>query len=219
MDLQALDFIVLAVVVVSVLLSLMRGFTREALSLAGWALAVYGAIFFAPELAPLFAGIGVAWVADALAMLVVFVAVLFTASLLAKRLSSALHKSSIGALDRTLGVIFGGLRGLFIACAVYFAVSLAVPEDAQPNWMAEAKSRPLLQTGARLIAALAPADRLQSFGLPASGGAERLLRRELERQGVEIPEINSQDNGQSGGYKQLDRDQIENLIRNMQKVQ
>ena len=239
MEILAVDFLITAVLLVSAALSLLRGFTKEVLSIAGWLAAGYAAIFLSPLVKPLLAQyMSTDWMVNTAAMLLVFLAVLIAFSIAASMLASALKGSSIGALDRSLGVVFGLLRGAFIVCLTYFVVVLVIPEDEHPDWLAKAKLRPLLQTGTRLMVAIVPIDRLpvnisNIEGLVRPEMRERIMDEvsgEVLRKVVEdnldmlTPKAGEktgeekQDSTPDTGYKRLERDQMERLIRNTEGV-
>lgn len=161
MELLALDYVVFAVLLVSAALSLLRGFVKEILSITGWIASSYAALFLGPLVKPFLAPyINIEWVVNAGALLLVFMVFLILFSFASNFISSKLKDSGIGMLDRTLGVAFGGLRGAFIVCLAYFVVVLVLPEKDHPDWIRDAKVRPLLQTGTRVMVAVVPMDRL-----------------------------------------------------------
>jgi len=234
MNLLVLDYVVFAVLAISTAFALMRGFTKEVLSIFGWVAAAYGAIFFAPFLKPLLSPyIPIDWVVNLAALLIVFLAVLVGFSLLSNMLVRALKISSIGPLDRSLGIIFGALRGAFIVCIGYFVIVLIIPEDKHPDWIANAKTRPLLQTGTKVIITLVPVDRLpvnvSNIGslledrlLPETPksiidniGAEALRRARQQTRGAdEKAGTENADKAPDKGYNQSERNQIDRLILN-----
>lgn len=126
------DWFVMVLLSGSMLISLWRGFSREALSLAGWIVAFITANLFASEVATLLSGLIenltgryiVAWS-------LVFVAVLLCCALLAKLFSRAVRASGLGLLDRLLGTVFGFLRGLLIVMAIVFVLRDLVPPREQ----------------------------------------------------------------------------------------
>ncbi len=109
------DYVVLGVIGFSVLLGLMRGFVRESLGLAGWVVALLAARSYGVQAAGVLPD---AIPNDSLRMLagflVVFLGVLLIASLLAVAISEVVKKIGLGMLDRALGLVFGGIRGLLI---------------------------------------------------------------------------------------------------------
>jgi membrane protein required for colicin V production len=153
-----LDIIVVAVILLSGLFAFARGFVKEALSVAAWIGAGFAALYGLPYATPLaerFLPKGA--VAEAAAALVVFLVALIILSLLTSAIASRVKDSSLSAIDRTLGLVFGLVRGLVLVCLVYVALSWALPAKQQPTWIAEARTLPLLATGAERLRALVPA--------------------------------------------------------------
>ena len=143
-----LDLGLLAVILVSALLAMLRGFTREILAIASWiAAAVAGAYLFpylAPYLKPYLAKD--LW-ADVAAGTIIFFVALILVSIVTVNLSDAVLDSKVGALDRSLGFLFGAARG-FILCAIAFVFfyKLDTDVDKWPGWVRNAKMRPVLQS-------------------------------------------------------------------------
>ncbi len=107
-----LDLGVLGVVFVSALLSMLRGFTREVLAIGSWAAAAAAAYYFYPMVLPhLTPFISKPIFAQAAAAASVFFVTLIVVSLFTVRVSDAILDSKIGALDRSLGFVFGAVRG------------------------------------------------------------------------------------------------------------
>ncbi len=151
-----LDLALIAIVLVSALLSMVRGFTREILAIASWAAAFAAAYFFYPQLMPY---VSEYIHKDALAITasvaIIFFATLILVSIITVRLSDAILDSKVGALDRTLGFIFGAVRGFALGVIAFMLFNYLVQQKSQPEWVANAKTRPLLQTaGEQLVAAL-----------------------------------------------------------------
>ncbi|SFN97765.1 CvpA family protein [Nitrosospira briensis] len=142
-DLTIFDYSVLAILVLSILLSMVRGVVREILSLAGWVVAFMVANSFAAGFAPLLpSGIS----GESLRLLLAFAA-LFLSSLLAMglitMLISALVKTvGLGFADRFMGSLFGFARGLLVVLLMVLAAGLtALPQE--PFWKKAVLSKPL----------------------------------------------------------------------------
>ncbi|MDB5905535.1 MAG: Colicin production protein [Betaproteobacteria bacterium] len=137
------DYTVLVIVGSSVLISVMRGFTREALSLAGWVIAFFAAYALSGVVAEWFAPLITDGSLRALAAFVaVFVVTLILMSLLAMALSRALQKAGLGLEDRLLGGFFGFARGMVIVLVLVLVSGLtALPR--QPAWSNAMLSPPL----------------------------------------------------------------------------
>jgi membrane protein required for colicin V production len=149
------DLALLAIVLVSALLSMVRGFTREILAIASWGAAFAAAYFFYPQLLPYLRDyIHKDALAITAAVAIIFFVTLVLVSIITVRLSDAILDSKVGPLDRTLGFIFGAARGFALGVIAFLLFNYLVPKN-QPEWVASAKTRPLLQsTGDELIAML-----------------------------------------------------------------
>jgi membrane protein required for colicin V production len=154
-----LDLAVLGVILVSALLSLMRGFTREVLAIASWGAAAAAAYYFYPKVMPYASPyIHKEIVAEAVSAAAVFFVTLIIVSLFTVRLSDAILDSKIGALDRSLGFLFGAARGFLLAVIAFSIFNWLVAEPQQPEWVRTAKTRPALLESADKIIAMLPED-------------------------------------------------------------
>jgi membrane protein required for colicin V production len=136
------DWAIVVIVVLSTLLSLLRGFTREALSLAGWIAAFVLANLFASELATrmadLISNLTARYIA---AWLVIFVAILVAAGLMGMLLAQLVKVSGLGTLDRVLGTVFGFARGVVIVLVLVFLIRELLPPRDQ-SWLHQAQLMP-----------------------------------------------------------------------------
>jgi membrane protein required for colicin V production len=159
-----LDLAVLGIVLVSALLSMMRGFTREVLAIASWVAAAAAAYYFYPMVMPyLTPYIHKTIIAQAAAAIIVFFVTLIIVSLFTVRLSDAILDSKIGALDRSLGFVFGVARGFLLAVVAFAIFNWLVSEKQQPEWVKNARTRPVLTETADRIVALLPSDAAQTI--------------------------------------------------------
>jgi len=144
-------------VLISAILAAARGLTREILSLVTWAgsAAIAAYMYFKhPEIAREY--IKEQIVADVATVAVSFIVSLIVLHLITMRIADFVVDSRIGALDRTLGFVFGALRGIVIAIVVViFGLWLFPNQATLPDWAKDSKSLPYLQNfGNELIAAL-----------------------------------------------------------------
>jgi len=171
MPIQWLDVILILIMLISAFLAMLRGLTREMLSIMSWALAALAALFFyqlyrermrqliEPQI-----------LADAVLIAVVFIIVLIAVSLITVRLSSRVLDSRVGALDRTLGFIFGLVRGLILVVIAYELLAAIVPKENLPRWVTEARSLPVIERTGRAIISLLPDNPASMFrGIERSG--------------------------------------------------
>lgn len=151
-----LDIGLIVVVLLSALLSMLRGFTREVLAIASWAAAAAAAYYFHPLLLPTMKEyIPKDQLALAAAAGAIFFITLILVSIVTVRLSDVILDSKIGALDRSLGFVFGAGRGLLLCVVAYVFYGWLVPPKSQPEWVRASRTAPILQaTGDQLIAML-----------------------------------------------------------------
>lgn len=114
-----LDWTILGILLISALISIRRGFTREAMSLASWVAALVIARLFSDNLASLLAG----WLVNeahryTAAFVILFIATLVVGSLVNHLLGEFIRMTGLTGTDRALGVIFGLLRGIIVVVAI-----------------------------------------------------------------------------------------------------
>lgn len=151
-----LDGIVITIVLLSALLAMYRGFLREVLSLASWAAAAAAAYYLYKQLLPTVkAYVANEYVALGVTVAVIFIGVLMVVSYITMKISDFVLDSAFGPLDRSFGFIFGAARGLLLVVVAMLFFNWFVQERQQPNWVAGAKSKPLIDfLGTRLVALL-----------------------------------------------------------------
>ena len=109
------DIVIPGIIVVSALISLMRGFVREALSLVGWLAAFWIALTFADDLANLFlAGISVPSIRIIVAFTILFVVTLVIMAIINNLARQLIKKSGLKGTDRMIGMLFGLARGVVV---------------------------------------------------------------------------------------------------------
>jgi len=115
----AVDWVLLAVVAVSALLGLMRGFVGVLASLVAWVLAGWAAFRFGAQLALMLAGDGEPGAGELLAGYALgFIGVMVVVGLVGWLVRKAVQSAGLSGLDRTLGLALGLARGAFVACAL-----------------------------------------------------------------------------------------------------
>lgn len=133
MDFNWLDLAVVGVLVVSTLISLMRGFVRELISLGTWIAAGMLAVAFTPQLASYLTGIDIPSVRTAVAFILIFIAVLMAGWLIAFLARGLVTKTGLSGADRVLGMVFGLGRGVVIVAILVLLGDLtAISQD--PKW-------------------------------------------------------------------------------------
>jgi membrane protein required for colicin V production len=155
--LTAFDVGIGVLVLISAILATARGLTREVLSLATWAGSAAIAIYmwqYHPEIARQYIAEQV--VADIATVVVTFIVALIVLHLLTMRIADFVVDSKVGPLDRTLGFVFGVLRGLLIAIVVTIFGTWLLGSNLPP-WARDSQSLPhLTNMGNSLISMLPP---------------------------------------------------------------
>jgi membrane protein required for colicin V production len=97
-------------------------------------------------------------VAKAIAIGGIFLGTLLIVSIVTIKISDMILDSRIGALDRTLGFLFGLARGLVIVVVAFLFFAWLVPDRSQPEWVKNAKSRVVLQGTGQWLMSMLPED-------------------------------------------------------------
>ncbi|TVR06828.1 MAG: CvpA family protein [Salinarimonadaceae bacterium] len=166
MPIAILDIAVIGVILISALLASVRGLTREVLAIVAWVVAAVVAWYMHPSALPYAQQyISNSTVALAVAIGAIFLGTLIIVSLITVKISDLILDSSIGAIDRTLGFIFGAARG-FLICVIGWIFLSWLAQGQLPEWADDARTRPMLEsTGDSLITLLPddPEGLLQQF--------------------------------------------------------
>ena len=174
---NGLDIAVFAIVILSALFALARGFVREALSIVAWvgaaAATLYGyedALVFAERF------IKTKLLAQFVAGSALFLGSLVVLTIITGLLARRVRASALSPLDRTIGLIFGLVRGVAIVSLAYLALDAAVPPSDRPSWITQAKSAPFLEDGAQMLRDLLPPS-LKLKTEAAASAAQRAIER------------------------------------------
>lgn len=147
------DWVVVSLVGLLGIAGLMRGFTQEALSLAGWIVAIVVVRMFHQDatlwLAPRVGGDASGAI---IAFLLLFFGTVFAARLIAGAAGGFAKRSLLGPMDRLLGLGFGALKGLILSSVLFllaqFATGLFDPDQQLPDWLVESRTAPILSLSA-----------------------------------------------------------------------
>ncbi len=217
------DILVIGVLALSGVLAFARGFTKEVLSIGGWLAAGLVTLYVLPLARPFTRQyITEHLMADFVTGLVVFVISLFVFSLLAGAISQRVQDSAVGALDRSLGFLFGVARGIVVLALAYLVMLQFVAPDRHPDWINQARALPSLQWSANLLHDLAPTEiaeglrRVEDVSQAASEALEgqqaiQDLTKTLQRQ-QQAPD----DSGGETGYKKDQRQELNRVLPNVQ---
>jgi membrane protein required for colicin V production len=141
-----LDLGLIAIVLISALLSMVRGFTREVLAILSWAAAAVAALYLHPMVLPyLKPYIQKESIALAASAAIVFFVTLIVVTIVTVKISDLILDSKIGALDRSLGFLFGAARGFLLAVVAFMFFAWLVPDKSQPVWVKNSKTKDYLK--------------------------------------------------------------------------
>jgi len=217
-----LDIGVIAVIGLSAVFAFARGFVREALSIVAWIgagfITLYGfnmvyaivdPMVHNPLLSQLIAGFGL------------FVVSLIVLTILTGIVARTVRSSSLSPIDRTLGFVFGLLRGAFIVSLAYLLLDVSVQKNDRPVWLRDAKSGPYLQQGADMLRGFLPESlRMKSAAaaddvikaLPAAEEAQKAMRAYVT---PTAPQTAAPDQpSPAPSYKPSDQRELDRLINN-----
>ena len=201
MPITILDLALLAVMLVSGLLAMVRGFMREILSIAAWGAAAVVTLYAFGKLLPTAKTyFNNDTIASIVVVVGVFVGTLIVVSVITVRISDMILDSRIGALDRTLGFLFGLARGLLIVVVAFMFFSWLVPDKQRPDWVTGAKSRVVLDGTGQWLMSLLPDD-------PENTILKRFKKPDDEQTDTEPAAPASGD-----GYTKPARDSLKKLI-------
>lgn len=125
MQLQWVDIAIIAVIGLSVLTGLFRGFVKELVALCVWILAIWLAFNYSPSLDPwLSKYIKEASARTAVGFVIILFATLLVGGVINAILSFILKRAGLSGTDKTLGMLFGFIRGVFIVALIMLAVRM-----------------------------------------------------------------------------------------------
>ena len=220
-----IDILVALVMLISALLALSRGAVREILGVSAWVGAALVAVFAFPHVRPY----PRQWVtdnwpeldlgetlADAGTALVLFLVALIVFTIVNQMISGYVQRSRMGTLDRSIGFIFGLLRGAVLVCLAYMLFVWAVkePED-RPSWVEEAKAMPYIQMGAEIIRQIAPEElrsRTTQTAEETKQNIQKLQDAERSLRALSEPVTDRKDDDKEReGYDENQRKQMDSL--------
>jgi membrane protein required for colicin V production len=224
MPFEMLDLILGGIMLLSGLLALTRGFTREVMSLISWGLAAAAGLFaaFNAEMV----AFALEYVqSDVIARIAVgggvFLIVLIILSIISVRVADWVLDSAAGPFDRTFGLVYGLGRGLLLVVIAYLFYVWLVPPEKREDWVRDARSLAVIESTGEFVTEFLPADIRDTLrNRIAAVGANRQIRQPgtagTQEEGYTAPDSTVLErlieSTQSGGDRQQDRQQDEPLF-------
>lgn len=224
-----IDIVVGAVVILSALISFMRGFIREVLTIAGVVGGILAAVMFGPDLSPVFRGwlgvssegepaklfdiVPMSTVADISAYAAIFVIVVIILSVISHFTAGAAKAMGLGPIDRTLGVIFGIARAIVLLGLLYLPFHLLMDDETKAEIFADSRTFFLVEKTADVMSRYLP----EAEQVEAS--AKDTFKEKLKQQDIlhdeNAPKKTDADSSKepAEGYKEDQREKLDELFK------
>ena len=204
------DIVVLAIIALSTLLALGRGFVKEVLSIFGWIGAAIGTFLifaYVPQVQA-FARKQIAepLLADIACAVGLFVVLLIVLGFFNHAISTRVHASSLGPLDKSLGLVFGLVRGVVLVALAHMAMTdWFIPnKDQRPDVINQARTEPYVDMAATYIKNLIPQELKDRASTILDRGSKAVeqgkeLNDTIQKLSPETPQPTTPPSGESPG--------------------
>jgi membrane protein required for colicin V production len=129
-----IDYYIVVIIALSAIISLTRGFIKEAISLAVWITAFFIASHFYSDLAAFLTRISDTMLRNAASIAILFIAVLILGSLINQLFGQLVQATGLSGTDKTLGMVFGLVRGVLVVSAMLFFLDSFTGLSSHPAW-------------------------------------------------------------------------------------
>jgi len=157
-----LDLVILGIIVLSALISLIRGFVKESISLVSWIVAGLLALRYFSAMAELLQPfVDAPMIRDVAGFALIFIFTLVIGAIVNFIMSQLVSKTGLSGTDKALGVVFGGARGVLIVTMVVLLASLTPMPEA--SWWKDSASVSVFQQLAEWLKGIIPANAVDKF--------------------------------------------------------
>ena len=238
-----LDIVVIVILLISSVVAFLRGFVRETLTIIGLVGAVLAGLTLGPVLAPtveswftdgltdeaakdgLWGVVPYDIAAGAIAYMGLFIVTLTILSVISHYIAKSVHAIGMGPVDRSLGVVFGLVRGAVLIGLLFLPFHILMEADSKEETFSESHSYSYVQQTSDIMLALIP----ESWGGAAEQAKEKteLLKdltgdENLEEAAETLSNMIGTDEAaaEAGmGYNDMERETIDQLIKNQDQLQ
>ena len=219
-DLTTLDYIYVGVLLASTIWATIRGGVYETVATLSWVVAAITARFVSPRLDGLLQSwfdLSDSTVGTLIASyFIVFFVILLLFGFFNQKLRDKIHDSMMKVTDRTLGVIFGIIRGIVVMGIVYW-VALWYYSDAPfvPSWLDNCRTRPVMQyTAEKLDEWFVPGETNKLLARDRVGTIEnaKLLKNLIDPAVSSDEKTQDSDADSETGYKASERNALDNQV-------
>ncbi len=219
---NSFDIAVAGILLISGFFALRRGLVGEVMALGTWIIATVFTFSFFPLVRPLLANhIQNEMLADAATGLGLFCLAIIILVPICDFLNDTVKGPTFSSIDKSLGFIFGILRGFIIVCLLFMIMVYAWPEDdsenPQPEWLATARTKPALAYGVDLLKSIVPEDADEQIERQLEESREKAKEAKenaqlLEEMSMPIPAFPEEDERDPAFYEETTRDKLDDLF-------
>ena len=217
-----LDFIFIAVVLLSSVFGYNGGLVQEAVSIVLWVGTVFLTKYLFPLVEPKFAELfGESSMFSAMSAYVsVFVALIMVLSFINKSFSVKLHSSNFGSVDKSLGFLFGFFRGILIMAVAYVVMLWFIPDASKrPSWINNAKSKPILKVSSMFVSSVLPStNNFSEIKVVIKNDMTGNDMETFEKLSKPVVEIGGETSAENG-YNESEIHDLERQLQQLQQLQ
>ncbi|MGD9639504.1 MAG: CvpA family protein [Alphaproteobacteria bacterium] len=213
-DLNNIDIVILVILFFSGLTAFFRGFSKEVFSILGWVLAAfvtsYGLIWVQPIFRDL---IKTEMFADLAASAGLFLGTSIIWAIITGIMARKVKKSSLGGIDKVLGLFFGLIRAVLLITLAYIFINFLLPKEDMPKIITDARSFSYVEKMADVITKFAP-DQIASVKnsiIPDDVDIEPLEDIDNTKNDIYEKLIQPKINSNKGNFKGYDKQEREDL--------